>query len=422
MIPVSRSTCVKQSLFFPSTFVAALHERIHWAPVGAESADRRTLAMPVFRKRPAPIGMLAFALLPAIVGWPRVATAAGATDCPDVSGRYSVIATGAGTWTALTDALAALHAREAGYIDSGIELSGAADGRLSVRTRSSRSDSWSTHPAVLHAGIDFNCQSGRLLLVAPVKNTSRKTDEGRWYEGESTASLSRASNGELSIAVRFTGSERVSLYKYESADISLPKPGTRTTLTSSFRWPVYSDAVPLEPVQPAVPDIVRETRHRLTPEVLGNVVLAALKPSGEGALASLTMSRSNEVVALEDRLRAARIRYETRVEPAWWNNAYHMELLIRPAGAEANPATQPSAFRIEQELQRTLPALVVIDEILATDDGYVVTLNIFDSIPVSDVIRRVQLNSTLIGSMELIEESAPTASQLRIARLKVGVR
>ncbi len=368
--------------------------------------------------------MLAIAaLLPAIVGSPRVASAAGASGCPDVSGRYSAKGTGSANWRALADALGALHATEAGYLESGIELSGAADGTLSVWTKSGRLSHWSAQPvAVLHAGTDFECQSGRLVLSTPVKNATRKTDEGKWYEGEATASLSPGANGELSVGVRFTGSERISLYKYDSADVSIPKPGTRTTLTNIFVWPVYSDAESLAPVEPVISKIERDTRQRLSPELLGGVVLNGLKPSGDGVLAVLTALSSDEVVAFEDRLRAANVLYKTQVEPSQWNRTYHMELLIRPVGAVATSPARVSVFRIERELERTLPMTAVIDGIVVTRNGYVVTLKIYDSTSIADIVRRVQLNSTLITEMDLVEEARPAGTQLRVARLQVRVQ
>ena len=414
---------ISLAYLLPGSRFDVVRDRIHGAWVGAESSHLLALAMPVFRIPLASIGMLVMVvLLPAIAGWSRVASAAGASACPDVSGRYSVRGTGSGTWTALTDVLAAMQAKEAGYLDGGIEFSGATDGTLSVWTKSGRLSHWSTRPAaVLHAGTDFECQSGRLVFIAPVKNTTRKTDEGKWYEGEATASLSRGANGELSIAVRFTGSERISLYRYDSADVSIPKPGTRTTLTNSFSWPVYSDAESLAPIQPVISKIERDTRQRLTPQVLGNATLIALKPSGDGALAILNVPRGDDVVAFEDRLRAADILYETQVEPSWWTNKYRMELLIRPLGAVATSPARVSVFRIEKELQRTLPMLAVLNGIVVSKNGYVVTLNIHDSTSIANIIQRVQLNSTLITTMDLVEEARPAGSQMRVARIQVCV-
>lgn len=354
-------------------------------------------------------------LLPAIVAWTGLATASGGTTCPDISGRYSV----KGAGSARSDALVALHATQADYLSGGIELSGARDGTLSVGIKSGISDPWSTRPAaVLREGTDFECAGGWLVLTTPHKKATRKTDEGKWLEGQATTSLSRVANGELAIAVRFTGIERISLYSYESANVSIPKPGTRTTLGDTYRWPTYSDTESLAPTAPAIAEIVRDTRERLTSVVLGRVMLSGLKPDGDGVLATLRATRSDEIVAFEDRLRAAAIPYETRVAPVWSNNTYYLELLIRPAGANGGSTTRPSAFRIEQDMQRFFDVKNVTD----SEDGYVVTLNIFDATPIADVVRRVQLNSILIGTMELVEESTQAGSKIRVARFKVRLR
>lgn len=383
------------------------------------------LVMPVLRNRRVPIGRCAsVALLGLCALSASAGTSAATSACPDVSGRYGVTGLNFGHLrSAIGDALAAMHGRDAGYLEGGIELSGAADGTLLVSTRSSRLVPWPSRPdTVLRAGTDFECSGGRLLFARSGAKATRKTEEGKWYEGEAATSISRLANGELSIAVRFTGSERITLYSYESANVSVPKPGTGTKLTDTFRWPVYSDADPLAPTTPVVADSVRDTRQRLTSQVLGNVVIAGLEPERNGTLANLTLSRSDDVVAFEDRLRAAAIVYETRGAPAWWNNAYHMQLLIRPAGTLAVAGLGPSAFRIEHELQRTLPAMANIDSVVAVEDGYVVKLTLGDSTPIADVIRRVQLNSSLIEPMQLLDESAIAGSRNRIARLKVRSR
>lgn len=83
---------------------------------------------------------------------------------------------------------------------------------------------------------------------------------------------------------------------------------------------------------------------------------------------------------------------------------------------------QCSAFRIEMELERVLPALVDVETVAASEHGYIVTLTIFDSIPIADIIRLVQLNSPLIGTMALIDERTSAGSRIRVAQMKVRPR
>jgi len=396
-----------------------MNSRIHGIQAGRESTHLRSVAMSVFQNRSTSIRWLVTAMiLPALAGWAGIPNASATTAaCPDVSGRYNVTGLGSG----LVDALAAMQAEGAVSLDSGIELSGAANGTLTVRIKRGRSGSWSARPeAVLRAGTDFNCSGGRLTFSPPVANVSRKTEDKKWYEGTSTVSMARLASGVLSVDVRFTGSERIVLFSYASANISLPEPGTRTTLGDSYLWPVFSDTFSLIPAEPVMPEAERLVRARLTPQLGGGVMLYELKLGGDGALAILKALSRNDVVAFEDRLHAASIVYETRSEPIEWDRKYHMELLIRPAGAVAGSAVQYSAFRIETELQRVCGCNV--QTVAASEDGYIATLTIFDSTPIADIIRVVQLNSPLIGTMNLIDERTPAGSRIRVARLKVHPR
>lgn len=362
---------------------------------------------------------VALLLLPTMAGLPvRAAASNPRSECPDVTGRYSVVGTG----SAMSDALDALQASAAGFLDSGVELAGALDGRLQVRTKGGSGGNWSARATILQKGTDFDCAGGRLNFIKPVFGATRKTEEGTWFEGQATMALSRLANGELSISVRFTGSQRITLYQYDSANISIPKPGTRAELRDLYRWPPYTETNSLPLPSPPEPFAMSDVRGLLTASVLGNVTLVGLRPSGGSILATLKSQRSKDVASFEDRLRAASIPYETKVAPIWSNNSYHVELLFRPSGYSNGRRPQPSAFRIEQELERTLPALVETEAVAATDSGYLVTLRMGSSQQVADVIRLVQANSTLIGSMVFIDESSQPASRIRIVRLRIQLR
>lgn len=76
-------------------------------------------------------------------------------------------------------------------------------------------------------------------------------------------------------------------------------------------------------------------REWLSPSVLGPVTLGWIERRGEGVVASLTARRSGDVLALEDRLRAASIVYEIKTPPVWSNNHYELELLFRPTAPAA---------------------------------------------------------------------------------------
>jgi hypothetical protein len=252
--------------------------------------------------------------------------AMAADPCPDVSGQYSV--TGFGK--ALGDVLQALQAEQAGFRDSGVELHGAADGELTVGVKSGSTGVWSTRPVVvLQKGKDFDCKGGALLFH-PVADTSRKTDEGTWYEGASTISLSAGGHGELVIDVSFTGSERISLFSYESANVSVPRLGTRTTLREAIRWPAYSDPVPPVAKSSGESNGVADVRAQLTSAVLGNVILGWVGAGAAGVEVTLNAPHSDDIARFEERLRVASINYRITTAPIWTNNAYYMALEIQP--------------------------------------------------------------------------------------------
>jgi hypothetical protein len=340
-------------------------------------------------------------------------------DCPDLSGRYSV----AGFSTALGDALKTLHATQAGFLDSGVELQGPANGELKVGVKSGHTGAWSSRPvAVLRDGQDFDCKDGSLVFKSAVASTHRKTDEGKWYEGSATIALSSLGDDELAIHVNFTGSERITLYSYDSANVSVPRLGTRTTLRDAIRWPAFADSDSMAKVEPAEPVEVLDVRKMLSAAVLGNVQVGGIKPSGNEVLATLRAPRSDDVTRLEDRMRAASIGYEAKVEPIWSNNAYYMEFLIWSGSADGRPS-RPSALRIESELQRSLPPLVDVATVKRNGDDYIASININGSASIKDAITRLKANSKIFAQIDLIDENARAdAPQIRVARLKLRVR
>jgi len=264
-------------------------------------------------------------LVPALL---MIAISGGATAadrCPDVSGKYGV--TGFGN--ALGDALELLHARQAGSRDSGVELHGAVDDDLSVGVKSGSASVWSMNPVVvLRKGKDFDCRGGAIVFH-PFTDTSRTTDDGSWYSGASTISLSMQ-GGELAIDVSFTGSERISLYSYESANVSIPRPGTRTTLKDAIRWPAYAEPVASVVATQVTPTAELAVRNQLTTPVLGNVRMGWVSAEKDGVEVTLNAPHSDDIAPFEERLRAAAIDYRMKQAPIWTNGAYYLVLVVQP--------------------------------------------------------------------------------------------
>lgn len=384
---------------------------------------------PGWRARGAALAHAGGLLIGALAASAAHAKDPGIRDCPDVSGHYRVVRTGEGP--SMAEALEALHAGMANFIGSEVRLEGPRAGRLLVWVKSGSTGALPPSPnAELKQGIDFSCVNGWVKL-AHAAESSRRLDEG-WYEGRSTAAITRAPRGGLLMQVDFSGRQRTTLYSYESARISVPKLGTGRSLTESMRLPDISEPAPEPPTgsraagaPPPPPEhpAVAAVRRLLTAEVLGSTVLGPLRPRGEAALVILTATRSDEVLRFEDRLRAAKIAYQVQAQPLWSNNAYRLELLVWPPGTASAPAARPSMLRVEHEVRRLCPPLVSVQDVQTLGEGYVVALTLMDQTSVDDLVARIKAHAPLFREVAVLEESSrPDAPKLRTARLLLTVR
>jgi hypothetical protein len=381
------------------------------------------------RLRAAALARAGILLIGALAASPANAKDPGIRDCPDVSGHYRVLRTVEGP--SMADALQALHAGMANFIGSEVRLEGPRAGRLLVWVKSGSTGVLPPGPsAELKQGSDFSCVNGWVKL-ARVADSNRRLDEG-WYEGRSTAAITRAPGGGLLMQVNFSGRQRTTLYSYDSARISLPKLGTGRSLTESMRLPDISEPAPEPPAgsraagaPPPPPEhpAVAGVRQLLTAQVLGNTVLGPLRPSGDAALVILTATSSDAVLRLEERMRAAEISYRVERQPIWSNNVYRMELLVWPRGTASAPAARPSILRVEHEVRRLCPPLVSVQEVQTLGEGYVVALSLMDQTSVDDLVARIKAHAPLFREVAVLGESSRAdAPKLRTARLLLTVR
>jgi hypothetical protein len=350
---------------------------------------------------------------------PADAVAASATQdnspCPDLSGHYRVAEFG----DTNGDALKALRIPMAGFIDSEVRFKRGSgqDWSLFIKSGGSGRLSGSAATTLTH-GVDFACRGGWVELLTPVR-TSRKTEQG-WFEGKTTLLLNKASPSGLTLSARFSGGKRSTLYQ----QLSLPIPGTGIRLNESIRWPDISEpAPPSTDIAPPAPEVpaVAQTRQRLSASLLGPVLLAGLQPADLGVRATLKATRSEQVAALDERLRNAGIGYQVLRQPIWSGNAYHFELLILPAGSIA--PWRPSLLWVEQELRRTRHPLAEPGSVQADPQGYRVTLTLSGSVQAQEVATRIQTLSGAFAEVRVDEPhgaaSAPEPGHLgaRSARL-----
>jgi len=326
------------------------------------------------------------------------------SPCPDVSGHYRVAEFG----DANGDALQALRIRMAGFTDSEVRFERGSGQNWDLFIKSGSTAAMSARAATtLTHGIDFACRDGWLELLTPVRS-SRKTEQG-WFEGSTLLRLNKSGAKGLTLATRFSGGKRSTLYQYDSARLSLPIPGTGIRLNEAIRWPDISEPAPVRmdtaPAPPEAPDLA-QARQRLTARVLGPVLLASLQSADLGVRVTLKATQSRQVAALDERLRDAGIGYQVLRQPIWSDNAHHLELLIVPAGSIA--PWRPTLLWVEQELRRTRHPLAEPGPVRADPLGYRVSLSLSGEVPAHEVATRIQ---TLSGAFaEVLVQDPPASS------------
>ncbi len=343
------------------------------------------------------------------------ASAYAAQDCPDLAGHYRVDGFG----PVLGDALQVLRLQMAGFTDSEVKITGHADTSLQFWIKSGRSSPMSSRPSrTLTRGVDYECQGASILLKGAA-SASRQTDQG-WLEGESIVSLSRSGAG-LGLSTAFHGRERTTIYRYDSARVSIPKLGTAQRLGDAIRWPNISEPKPVEYVPVPESETVQAMRRLLTPSLLGGVALGGLQDSGDHVLASLNAPRSEEVSAFEDRLRAAGITYTVKREPVWSNNGYSMQFVFGAGKGDATPAWHPSAFRVQQEIERMQHPMVSVGQVDDEGGAYIATLDVIGMEPTEMILKRLRLNTTMFRDIEVLDDTPTERRNLRRVRLSLRI-
>ena len=341
------------------------------------------------------------------------------SGCPDLRGHYRVDGFG----PVLGDALEALGLEMAGFQNSEVKVTGDGVSVLAFWIKSGSSSPMSSKPlVVLNRGSHYDCVGGAIVLKRKVP-ASRQTSEG-WLEGESTVQLTRAGGG-LGLGAAFRGGQRTTLYSYDSARISFPKWGTTQSVGGGIRWPNISEPRPFSETYVAPPESQRVTRARevLTSALLGNVTLGGLQDSGEHVLASLNAQQSDDVIAFEDRLRAAGISYRIKREPVWSANRWSMQALLTSNASSESTGWHPSGFRVQHEIDRTSPPMVSVREVEDAGDHYIATLSVIGSESPDTILQRLRANSQMFDEITVLDDGPDYRSRnLRAVRLRLTLR
>ena len=217
--------------------------------------------------------------------------------------------------------------------------------------------------------------------------------------------LNAAGPSGLTLAVRFSGSQRTTLYQYDSARLSLPTPGTGIMLNESFRWPDISEPAPpstASAIPAPEPKDVAIARKRLT-SLVSPLILAGLSSAAGGVQATFKAPKSHDVARFEERLRDAGIGYVVRAQPVWSANLFHFELLILPEGHVQ--AWRPSVLWVEQELRRSRHPKAEPLTVTPDPQGYRATLLLSGGVQAQEVAQRIRSLSGVFT--DVVVQSSP---------------
>ena len=359
--------------------------------------------------------LVALSVAPAAWGAP--------SGCPDLSGHYRVDGFG----PVLGDALQAMGAEMAGFRDSEVRFDMASGTELAIHWKSGGSGTLPTTPnRVLVHRADFTCSNGWLAIKRAVPAT-RRTDQG-FFEGRSEIRMRPAPGRGLNIVAEFSGGQRETLYSYDSARISIPKLGSGRKMTESIRWPDISEAVaavprPSAPQSQPLPKEEAAVKGLLTHAMLGGMILGPVKPQDDAILVYLTATRSEDVVAFEDRMRDAGIGYQVRRSPFWSNNVWQLQLLMWPDSPRGARPWRPSTLRVEHELQRRRDPLVYVAKVEDKGyGGYLATLQLQGQAQLDPTISRILAAPTPFIEVAVVSEPGAGEGGARTAKLLVRLR
>lgn len=183
---------------------------------------------------------------------------------------------------------------------------------------------------------DYKCDKGSIVFKNKVKSFRNE------YEGESLMKLSLAEPySDLKIESRFKGRENISIFSYDSANVSFLKWWGAKVLTESIALgtaPSIDVKTAPESKDIEKPIIesknIQKIREILNEKNFRSLYSGGLMDEGNNVLATLNARELSDIILFEERLRQSSFSYEIKKEPTWTSSGntvgYYVEYLIKP--------------------------------------------------------------------------------------------
>lgn len=248
-------------------------------------------------------------------------------DCPDLNGKYIIN----GKNDVFTDFANLFkydlnNNNNRNFTYGEIDIKGNSKETLLFTVKVERNEIIEENSNELQFKKDYKCNDGTITFNEKVK-TSRNNLPG-FYNGKSSITLSKEDiYGSLKIDLVFKGYEDITLYSYDSANISFSKWWGKKTVIEN----IILSTAPNERVKTQIykeSQSVIKVREMLNSKVLGGIMLTGITEQSNNLLVTLKALRSEDLKGFENRLNDASIKYKMKREPIWSNNSYFLELLV----------------------------------------------------------------------------------------------
>ena len=262
--------------------------------------------------------------------------AAGKQNCPDLNDRFSIHSIDrngvAFIDPAFVDASKLFRLNLINVTSGELEIRGNAshglyffwkterDGVLPISMPTSANSDWTFNR-------DYKCEDGWVIFSQ--RAPARRYDLLKSYEGDAKIRIARDDLYEgLKIESTFSGHEVVTIFSYDSANISVPKWWSRKTLRDTVLL-ATAPADSSKQVTQLESQAALDVRRMFSDKLLGGVILAGVADREGVVTVTLKALRSSDIKPFEERLRATSISYQMKTEPIWTNNSYFMESLVK---------------------------------------------------------------------------------------------
>lgn len=245
-------------------------------------------------------------------------------DCPDLNGKYIIN----GKNDVFTDFSNLLkYNNNNRYFTYGeVEIKGNSNEKLLFILKVEKNEVIEESSNELQFKKDYKCNDGTITFNEKVK-TNRNNLPGL-YNGKSSITLSKEDlYGGLKVDSVFKGYEDITLYSYDSANLSFSKWWGKKTVVEN----IILSTAPNKVIKPQInkeSQSVIKVRDILNSKVLGGIMLIALEEQSNDVLVTLKAFKSDDLKGFENRLNDSSIKYKMKTEPIWSNNSYFLELLV----------------------------------------------------------------------------------------------